>query len=515
VALLGVGILVGPAALGWIHHNEIIEFFSQLGIALLLFLVGLRLDVQLVRRMGPVALATGLGQVVFTSLIGFGIASLMGMDMVTSAYVAIALTFSSTIIIVKLLSDKNEIDSLHGQIAIGFLIVQDIVVIALMIVLAALSQQSPDSESSPFLLLLLRGGIYLTGLFLFGKFVLPSLVKFMASSRELLVLFSIAWAALNAALAQWLGLSKEVGAFLAGISLASSPFRDALGSRLVAIRDFLLVFFFIALGSQLDLGLLGSQLTESIVFSLFVLVGNPLIVILIMGWMGYRARTGFLAGLTVAQISEFSLIFAAMGLAAGHIEKETLGLITLVGIITIGISTYLITYSHFFYRIFAPVLKVMERRAPKECEETRDNTPRSRTKPSVLVLGLGRLGRPIAKGLASQKIPVLAVDFDPETIRNSAKEKYSALYGDVEDPEFFTELPLDSLSWVICTVSNPAAERIVMDALGESDYEGKIALVSLNKNQDSETELNRKVDMWLQPFDLAAERVVEQIAESL
>lgn len=319
VAFIGVGILVGPVGTGWVGDVDQIELLAQLGIAILLFLVGLRLDLHLIRTTGPVALATGLGQVIFTSVLGYGIALALGMDHTTAIYVAVALTFSSTIIIVKLLSDKREIDQLHGRIAVGFLIVQDLVVVIAMIGLTAFGQETSDNHIGLDIAFVAGKGIaLLAGIAVMMRWVLPWLLHLVARSQELLVLFAVAWAVSVASLSAWLGFSTEVGAFLAGMSLASTPYREAVGARLVSLRDFLLLFFFISLGAELEFVDAGRQLTEAVVFSLFVLVGNPLIVLVIMGLMGYPARVSFLAGLTVAQISEFSLILAALGLSLGH-----------------------------------------------------------------------------------------------------------------------------------------------------------------------------------------------------
>jgi Kef-type K+ transport system membrane component KefB len=188
-------------------------------------------------------------------------------------------------------------------------------------------------------------------LYVLMRWILPSVVKAMAHSQELLLIFAIAWGTGLAALGEWAGFSKEAGAFLAGFSLASTAYRDAINARLAGIRDFLLLFFFIDLGAKLDFSTLGGEVVPAIVLSLFVLIGNPLIVMAIMGYMGYRKRTGFLAGLTVAQISEFSIIFVAMGISLGHVGPEALGLTTLVGLVTIAMSTYMILYSHLLYEI--------------------------------------------------------------------------------------------------------------------------------------------------------------------
>ena len=315
VSFIVVGIIAGPAVLGIARSDEPIELFAQLGIAILLFLVGIKLDVNLIRTLGPVSLATGLGQVVFTSVFGFFICLALGFDAVTSIYIAVTLTFSSTIIIVKLLSDKREIDSLHGQIALGFLIVQDIVVFA-MIVLSAVGIGAQEGATPGDIFTVLGSGALMIGfVLLFIRYLAEPITDRLARSPELLLTFAIALAAAFAALGDTLGFGKELGGLLAGVALASTSYRDAIAARLAPLRDFLLLFFFVALGAKLDLGNTSQSLFDATVLSLFVLIGNPLIVILIMVWLGYRVRTGFLAGLTVAQISEFSLIFMAMGVA--------------------------------------------------------------------------------------------------------------------------------------------------------------------------------------------------------
>jgi Kef-type K+ transport system membrane component KefB len=304
VSFIAVGILLGPSGFAWVERRDEIELFARLGVSLLLFVVGLKLDLHVIRTVGPVALLTGLGQVAFTSLFGYVIGLALGMSHVTAVYVAVALTFSSTIIIVKLLSDKREVDALHGRIAVGFLIVQDIVVVLVMIALTASGQAADDASLGREALLILgKGVLMLAAVAALMRYLLPALLGRIADSAELLVLFAIAWAVLGASASEALGFSREVGAFLAGVSIASTPYREVVAARLVTLRDFLLLFFFIELGANLDIGILGAQIGAAAVFSLFVLIGNPLIVMAIMGYMGYRKRTGFLAGLTVGPIS--------------------------------------------------------------------------------------------------------------------------------------------------------------------------------------------------------------------
>ncbi|MFQ6758577.1 MAG: sodium:proton exchanger [Deltaproteobacteria bacterium] len=508
VAFIVVGILLGPSVFGWVTHSSEIELFARLGIALLLFVVGLKLDLHIIRTVGPVALASGLGQVVFTSLIGYLIALALGMPHVMAIYVAVALTFSSTIIIVKLLSDKREVDSLHGRIAVGFLIVQDIVVVLVMIGLTAFGQPAGEMHLGLEALLVLAKGIaMLLVVALLIRYVLTGLLHRLAHSPELLMLFAIAWAVLGATAGDTLGFSKEVGAFLAGVSVASTPYREQVAARLVSLRDFLLLFFFIELGSSLDISTLGAQAGPAILFSFFVLVGNPLIVMAIMGYMGYRKRTGFLAGLTVAQISEFSLILAALGLSLGHLDRETVGLITLVGLITISASTYMIISSHSLYERLAPYLGVFER---KVAHRELDGSAGDDRNMDVLLFGLGRYGAAVADNLRQRGCRLLAVDFDPEVVRRHLRDGYAVHYGDAEDPEFIASLPLEQVRWVVSTMRDRVINRMLLHGLHQQGYPGKVALSAASRQEAQQFE-REGVDLVFVPYADAAREAADRL----
>ncbi len=509
VAFLAVGIVLGPSFLNFVSPSSQIELFARLGIALLLFVVGLKLDLHIIRTVGPVALASGLGQVVFTSVVGYLIALMLGMPHIAAIYVAVALTFSSTIIIVKLLSDKKEVDSLHGRIAVGFLIVQDIVVVLVMIGLTAFGETGGQGASLGWeaLKILLKGALMLLVVALLMRYVLPRVMFRLAHSSELLMLFAIALAVLGASAGDALGFSKEVGAFLAGISIASTPYREQVAARLVSLRDFLLLFFFIELGATLDLGTLGAQLWAGAVFSLFVLVGNPLIVMAIMGYMGYRKRTGFLAGLTVAQISEFSLVLAALGLSLGHLRQETVGLITLVGLITISASTYMILYSHVLYEKLAPYLSLFERKVP---HREVDIPGGKGMKVDVLLIGLGRYGAALASSLRDHGSRILAVDFDPEVVAHHTRDGYAVHYGDAEDPEFIATLPLAHTRWVVSTLRDRNINRMLVHSLRQQGFAGRVA-ISARSRFDAELFEREGVDLVLVPYADAAREAVQRL----
>ncbi|MBN2039925.1 MAG: cation:proton antiporter [Spirochaetes bacterium] len=514
IMFLAAGILAGPSGFGIIESYKNIELLAHIGIALLLFIVGLKLDLKLIRNVGAVALATGLGQIIFTSAFGFLIALILGIPAVSAVYVSVALTFSSTIIVVKLLSDKKEIDSLHGQIALGFLIVQDIAAIIAMVGLTTFGTNIPGSEAPALstLIIIAKGTGFLLAIIILTRYCILPLTKRMSQSQELLALFAVSWAVILGASAEILGFTKELGAFAAGISLAATEYRDAIGTRLAGLRDFLLLFFFIDLGAKLDLSTVGEQMGSSAVFSVFVLIGNPLIVLVIMGLMGFRRRTGFLAGLTVAQISEFSLIVAAMGLSLGHITPEIMGLITLVGVITIFLSTYMILYSGSLYRLISGPLKIFEKKDPYR-EKTADTFKDSRSVDAVLV-GLGNFGSQVAEILLRRNKTVIGVDFDPDVLEKWNARGMSVLYGDMADPEMHEHLPLDKAKWIINTARIMDLNLAMLSRLKKRKFSGKIALTAVNQ-EEAESYANAGADVVFRPFIDAAEQAVDSMTQAM
>jgi Kef-type K+ transport system membrane component KefB len=510
LAYIVMGVAAGPALVGWAAPAEALGLLAEFGVTLLLFAVGLKLDPQLVRHLGPVAVATGLGQLTFTIVVGYGLCLALGYDALTALYVAVALTFSSTIIIVKLLSDKREIDSLHGRIAMGFLIVQDIAVVIALMLLGSLRQapELPVAAIAAVTLVKLAAAALLV--FLALRYVVPHVARRAARSGELLLLASIAWGVLLAAGGELAGFSKEVGAFLAGFTLAATPFRDAVAGRLAGLRDFLLLFFFIDLGLHLEVGALGGELLPAAVLSLFVLVGNPLIVMLIMGYMGFRARTGLLAGLTVAQISEFSIVFVAMGVTIGHVGSSALAVTTSVGIVTIAASTYMILYSERVYQALAPWLAIFERRVPHR-EALGAPTTHESEAPEVVVVGMGRYGRRLAEQLHRAGRRVVGVDFDPELARRGAHSLVPVYYGDAADAGLLDALPLQSARWIAITLPDADDALTFVDTLRHHGFQGRIALAAR-----SEGDLRRlgraRADLLLKPFEDAADQAARLLA---
>ena len=466
------GIIISPFFLNVIKSVDTITIFSQIGIAFLLFIVGMNLNPKVIKEVGKVSLITGLGQIVFTSLIGFLICIIFGFSIIVSLYIAIALTFSSTIIIMKLLSDKGDIEKLYGKISIGFLLVQDFCAIILLLFISSFSNNLSVSWSTILLLLPITGGIILASIY-----VLPKLSGFFAKSQEFLFLFSIGWGLGLAALFYYLGFSMEIGALIAGISLSISPYHYEISSKMKPLRDFFIILFFILLGSQMVFGNIGSLIIPAIVFSLFILIGNPLIVIVLMGILGYRKKTSFQAGLTVAQISEFSLILIALGVKVGHLTNEILSLVTIVGLITITGSTYMISYSDKIYPHISKYLSIFEKKKIKRKWQVQDKNF------ELILFGYNRIGSDILQSFKKLKKKFLVVDYNPETISSLSRQKINCKYGDADDEEFLNEMDWKHAKMVVSTIPDFDTNMLIIDRVLESNKKAIIIVVSYNTKE--------------------------------
>ncbi len=456
------GILVGPLVLNLIQESETLNVFSEMGIAFLLFIVGLHLSPKVIKEVGPVALATGMGQIIFTATIGYFVGISLGFPPLTALYIATALTFSSTIIILKLITDKGALDKLYGKISVGFLLVQDFVAILILIIISSISSGGDSSSMGGlFLMTLLKG---FGAILIFGPisyFVLPKLENFLSESQEFLFLFSIAWGFGLSILFLYLGFSIEVGALIAGILLSLAPYSYEMSSKLKPLRDFFLISFFIILGSQMTFTNINALIVPVIIFSLLVVVGNPLVVMSLMGLMKYSKKTSFMSGLTVAQIGEFSLIFLALGVKVGHVSQEILSFVTLISLFTIFGCTYLIMYSEQIYNFISRPLSIFERKNIKEKDIPKRDY-------DYILLGYNRIGFSIVKAFSKITNNFLVVDYNPNVVKDLQKEGINAVYGDVDDSEFLEDLKISKSSVIVSTIPEKETNKLILDVLGRN-----------------------------------------------
>ncbi len=441
------GIIAGPVVFNIVQSADTFSTFAQMGITFLLFMVGLNLNFRVIGDVGKTSLLTGIGQVVFTSLIGYSIIRfLLGFSNIISIYLAIAITFSSTIIIMKLLSDKKDLEALYGRISIGFLIVQDLIAIFVLTLISSI--QRGNSVTGFAFESVMKGVGSIIVLILISLYIFPHMTKLIAKSQEFLMLFAISWCFAVASVFSYLNLSIEAGALLAGISLSMTPNHYEISYKMRPLRDFFIILFFVLLGSQMVFASISQYIMPAILLSAFILIGNPLIVMTLMGLLGYTKRNSFLAGLTVAQISEFSLILIALGVKMGHLAGEIISLITLIALITIAGSTYMIIYSNQLYRLLSRYLTLFERPG-KKIDEHKYHKDENY---DIILFGHDDIGYDITTSLKKIKKKFLIIDYNPKVIINLFKEGYDCKYGDVNDTELLDELNFSKTKMVISTI---------------------------------------------------------------
>lgn len=496
IAYIATGIVVGPGVLGLAQSADVFETMSSIGIAFLLFIVGLNLNWRNVKDVGRVAIVAGLAQVIVTSVVGTGIGLAMNIPFGTSLFLGVAFSFSSTIIIVKLLTDKEDLDRLYGRIAVGMLIVQDLIAMVILLVLAAMNDGGNVQTILSFSLV--KGIVTVFVLWVVAKLVVPRVFAYAARSQELLFLMALGWCFMVASALQYFGFGIESGALLAGVSLAGTGFQHEIEAKIRSLRDFFLVIFFIVLGTHLTMGSVGGLVVPAIVLGVYVLIGNPLIAQIIMRFMGYHPRTAFLAGTTVAQISEFSFIMLAAGVAGGFVVPEAMTLATIVGLVTIAGSSYLVSYNERIYEMF-------DKRFPSKKKE-HDTVHHVGTE--VVMLGYDRMGREILPSIEKMTDDYRIVDFNPVVVEALLAEGKPVMYGDVGSDDVLNMVRADKARLLISTIPDMAINDMVLDYLRHR-HSKATAVVTVKSSGDAKRCYDLGATFVIVPSILSGERFAE------
>ena len=505
LAYIATGLVLGPLVFNKISSSETITTFAQIGVAFLLFIVGLELNFKTLREVGFLALILGISQVLVTGGLAFLLSFLLGFSFIHSLYLALALTFSSTIIVVKFLADRTDLETFYGKISVGILIIQDLIALLILIFLTGL--QTNIGNAGPFFTLI-KGLVFFFAVFLFSKFVLPALFRFVAKSQEQLFLTSIAWCFFLATTAAYLGFTIEIGAFLAGLSLAVLPYHHDITSKIAQLRDFFLVIFFVNLGLQITIPSFQTILLPTVIFILFVLIGKPVIIQTLVGFFGYRKRTGFFVGTSLAQISEFSLILATLGISIGHITPSIASIITLTGIATITLSSYLISFNHTIYNRTARFLTFFERKnAHADIEKI--NQPYD-----TILFGCYRLGSSILDYLHKNNHRVLVVDFNPDVIRKMERKKIPCIYADAGDHALLEDLDLTKVKLIISTIPAPEDTKTLLHYINRKNKNIMTIVTTNHPNQAVEL-YNEGASYVIIPHLLSGEIVVQTIKDAV
>lgn len=515
LAYILTGIVIASITVFKSPNQEILQTMSEVGITLLLFMVGLEIKVSELFSLGKSLLILSLGQILITFGLGFLISAFFGFDSTTSFYVAIALTFSSTIIVVKLLSDKRELPSLHAKLALGVLLAQDILAIFLLMFLSGISENTGGFGSLYKLLEIpVKAGLLFGVIAFLSRSVFPKLIEFVAKSSETLFLVSLAWVFGLAAIVSSpiLGFSIEIGGFLAGVALANSIVNYQIIAKAKILRDFFIVIFFVLLGLQMSFSNIAQIIIPAIALSIFVLVIKPLIIMFILGALGYRKRTSFLTGVSLSQVSEFSLILVFIGYKLGHIDQRTVSLITLVGIISFAFSTYMITHWKNLYKLLSANLSFIERKNLKKYENSEENNLEN-LKDHVVVVGVDQMGKSIIEALEELEMDVVVVDFDPTAVKKIKDKKVYKLFGDIADLDIQQRAQINNAKLVISTVPDMDDNLLLLKELKHQNRKALVFVMALDI-ADAKLLYKEGADYVILPHLAGGRQIAKLISES-
>lgn len=494
------GLIVGPSFLNIISESnqEMFETFSHMGIALLLFIIGLGMNISELRKQGKSVIITAVTALITIGSLGFTVASLLGYLNTEAMIIGISLFFSSTIIIVKILSDKKEQNRLHGQLAIGIILFDDLVATIALLLLAA--GKTGGLELHQLILLGLKGLGLAVLLIVANTRILGRVTKFMASSQELLFLFALSWGFGIGTLFEHAGFSMEVGALFAGVALGTVPYSQEITARLKPLRDFFVVVFFITLGESLDIPSLGTAVVPALILAAVVMIAKPVVITLCLGLLGYTKRVSFKAGINLSQISEFSIILAVLAVSNGLIRPEVSAVITLVAMITIAISTYLMHYDERLFAIFDRFkFKLFEREAAYKEHVKRKSYP-------FILFGYHKGGHQFINTFQQMKKRFVVVDYDPAVIDTLEHHDVAFMYGDATDPELLDEIGVENAKLIVSTFTDYTVTQQLVAAIAKLNE--KAVIICHATNQEEAIELyNLGATYVMIPHYIGSEKV--------
>lgn len=506
------GIIAGHYFLNIITAGSGIELFSKLGIIILLFTIGLNLDPNTMQEVGRDSILGGLLQVLFTSLFGFLLSFyILHFSLITSLFISLALSLSSTIIVLKILSDKGQIDKLHGKISVGILLLQDILSAVILVVLSIFKKDVnipiAGGESMVIITFIVKVIILVLIYLLLRNFVLRRSVAIFASSQETLLLFGLGTAFLMAYIFYGFGFSLEIGALFAGVALASSNFAKEISSRLKPIQDFFIALFFVFLGANLLVENPSHILIPVIIFTLFVIVVKLLVTFLILNLFGHRTRTSFYVAVSLTQVSEFSLIMLALVAGEGYIDQNVVSIITIVAMISISISAYMMVYVEDFYSHMRKLFKRLEIRKNNFKiikDEAKDL--------DAVIFGFDRIGHEFVDVFKKLDYKYLVIDINPTYIERAIESGATAIYGDAEDLGFLEENNILLSKMIISTIPNFKTNLYLVENYKKKNKDGIIIAIAQDEAK-SKALYEAGANYVIMPYHLGAYHASKMLLE--
>jgi Kef-type K+ transport system membrane component KefB len=478
VSYLLAGLVLSVFRLFDLGHSPLFEVLPSIGVAFVLFLIGMELNLSEFKLLGKPIFVSALGQIVVSTLVGLGVAKLFGFNTTEALYLGLGLAFSSTVVVVKMLLDSRDLSSLFGKLSVGILLVEDLVaIVVLMLISVNGSVLNLELQSTLPIVLLCAKALALFALtFVLSRHILTKILEFTARSAELLYITSITWCFAFTSLAIVLGFSVEIGAFLAGVALASSPYHIQIQAKIKPMRDFFLALFFVYLGSHTEFTQLGAILPIVLIFVVLALVVKPIIYAFLLSRFGFRKHTLFQTALHLSQVSEFSLVVLLVGVNAKLVSPSTISVMALVAVVSITVSASILSRSKKLYKPLSGLLTFFETWGSKTKPHVFEHRIKNALTEHIIIIGGHRVGGPIIKYLQGSTISFVVMDFNPSVVQDLVAQGVNAIYGDIGDPEIFDYLQVERAKLIICTALDLADNELLLHYAKEKNPAVKVVL---------------------------------------
>ncbi len=493
------------------NAHGILEQLPSIGIAFLLFLIGIELDIRELRLVGKPIILASLTQMALTTTLVAVLVSFLGFATLEAVFIGLALSFSSTIVIIKLLVDKQEITTLHGRIAIGILLIEDLVAILALMVLSLTASLATQgiANFSPFFILGAKTIAFVAIILFLSKVFINKLFSLIAKSPELLFFSAISWCFIFIALANILGFSLEIGAFLGGLSLASSPYRFQIAGRLKPLRDFFIALFFINLGMGIVFSKVVQELPIILLFSAIAIFIKPLLFICILSLLRFRRFTTYHTATSLSQISEFSVILFAAASQYGLVSANMVSVMAATTVLTVLVSSIFVNQNDHFYPVLSKLLIALERKGTKHASVK----SKAELNHHTVIIGAHNAGEPLLEFL-KEKIgdKLLVVDYNPELIKKLEHEGYRVVFGDIADPDVVEKLNVKEADMIISTIRQLKDNLLLLELVHRATTDA-IIIVAANDEEEAGSLYKAGAHEVVIPLLLEGQRIVRLLSE--
>ncbi len=464
IAYLLGGLLIAIIGVFDVKTSAALSFLPEIGIAFVIFLVGMELDLREIRSFGKQIIIAGVLQILITTVLGAFIAQSFGFSLVEAIYLGAGLSFSSTIVVVKLLLERRDLTSLYGKLSIGILLLEDLLAVVILLSLTSATSALGIglTQALPIFAFMGKALILFSLALLLNHYILGTIFKAVSESTELLFLTALAWCFGYISLSIFMGFSVVIGAFLAGVALANSPYHFQIQGKIRPVRDFFVALFFVYLGTKVNFADFSSTYHLIIIFTAYALLVKPIIFLILLGSFGFRKHTMFQASINLSQISEFSLIILLVGMEEGLVRSSTLTVIASSGLLSIIISSLMISNSRLIYKIVGNWIGFFERKNYRHYSE---DTKSKELEDHVVLIGAHRVGGEIVRLLMRERKSLVVLDFNPHQVERLLAESVPVIYGDMGDPEVLDILKLDKAKMIISTSPDIMDSKTLLEDL--------------------------------------------------